>query len=121
MLGLIDEFEFEMTKTEFDSISHIIEFGWVSSSRIANHPKHQATSKSSEKFTFKGTLILQSINSFNELIKIAEKQEPVVLSFVNANTIMVVIKSISKDMSIFLNTGEYIKQGFSIELERWYK
>lgn len=121
MLGMIDDFPFEMNKTEFQQVSHTIEYGWVKSNRIANHPKHQAVRKSDEQIKFSGTLILQSIKAFDELKAIADKHEPVVLSWVENSSVLVVINIISKDMSRFLNTGEYIEQGFNIELERWYK
>lgn len=120
MLGMIDTFKFEVTKTEFDAIAHEISWNWAESKRIGNHVKLQSVGKSTEIFTFTGTLILQSIKSFDELVTIADKQEPVVLSFANSGSIMVVIESIKKDLNIFLKTGEYIKQGFSISLKRWY-
>jgi phage protein U len=121
MLGMIDEFEFKMSKVEFQRVSHVIEYGWIKSDRIANHPKHQAVKLSEETFSFSGDLILQSIKAFDKLNAIAAKHEPVVLNWVDESAVMVVIKKISKDMSRFLNTGEYIQQGFNIELERWYK
>lgn len=120
MMGKLDTFKFEMTKKEFDSISHEISWEWAESNRIGNHVKLQAVGKSKEKFTFSGTLILQKIDSFDELILIANKQEPVTLSFING-TILVVINSIKRDMNTFLKTGEFIKQGFTISLSRWYK
>ncbi len=120
MLGLLDDFKFEMTKKEFDSISHEIVFGYADSKRIGNNPKSQAVGKSDESFSFSGTLLMQKIDSFDDLVQIAERKEPVNLSFVDGS-ILVTIRSIKKDMTNFLKTGEYIKQGFNIELKRWYK
>ncbi len=120
MLGMIDSFKFEMNQVEFDSISHEIKYEYSESKRIGNHVKLQAVGKSDESFTFSGTLILKKNSSFNELEKIADKQTPVVLSLSNVSSINVVIINIKKDMSIFLKTGEFIKQGFSIQLKRWY-
>lgn len=120
MLGKIDSFKFEMTKNQLDSISHEINFDWAQSKRIGNHSKLQAVGKSSESFTFSGTLIMQKVSIFDELIEIGDKQKPVILSFVNASSIQVVIVSIKRDMSLFLHTGEFIKQGFVINLKRWY-
>jgi phage protein U len=120
MLGMIDSFKFETNKTEFNAISHEISFNWVQTTRIANHAKLQVVGKANENFTFSGVLILKSVNSFDELIAIASRQKPVVLSFVNEASVKVVILKIKRDMNIFLNTGEFIKQGFSIELKRWY-
>lgn len=120
MLGFIDDFKFEMNKVEFDSISHEIKYEYAQTKRIGNHVKLQAISKSDESFSFSGTLILKRTSSFDELEKIANKQMPVVLSFSNTSSIFVVIESIKKDMSVFLNTGEFIKQGFNIQLRRWY-
>lgn len=120
MLGMIDTFKFEMNKTQFDSISHKITFPFAKSKRIGNHVKHQAIGKEEESFTFTGALILQKTSIFDELELIAIKQEPVVLSFENHLSIQVLIMDIRKDMSVFLPTGEFIKQGFTIELDRWY-
>ncbi|MGB5793983.1 phage tail protein [Poseidonibacter sp.] len=120
MLGMIDDFKFKMNKVEFDSISHEIKFEYAQTKRIGNHEKLQAVGKSEESFTFSGTLILKKVSSFDDLEKIANRQLPVVLSFTNKASINVVILSIKRDMSIFLNTGEFIKQGFSIQLRKWY-
>lgn len=121
MLSKIGDFKFEINQTEFDAISHEISWDWAETKRIGNHPKLQAVGKSKESFTFSGTLILKSVRSFDELVKIGDKQEPVVLSFVNSSSTLVVIESIKRDMSIFLKSGEFIKQGFSIRIKRWYK
>ncbi|WP_294962019.1 phage tail protein [Sulfurimonas sp.] len=120
MLGMIGNFKFQMNKTQFDTISHEVNYDWSESKRIGNHAKLQAVGKSNESFTFSGTLILKKVDSFNNLIEIGNKQEPVVLSFVNATSINVVIVNIKRDMSIFLKSGEFIKQGFTITLKRWY-
>ena len=120
MLGMIDSFKFEQTKTEFNAISHEIEYNWSESHRIGNHPKLQNVGKSNERLTFSGTLILQKTSSFDELEEIASKGKPVTLSFVSG-TFLVVIKRISKNQDSFLNTGEFIKQGFSISIQRYYR
>jgi len=120
MLGMIDTFEFEMNKNQLDSISHMIDFDYAESKRLGNHPKLQAVGKSSESFTFAGTLIMQKVTALDELKKIGEAKKPVVLSFVNASAIQVVIKSIRMDKSDFLRSGEFLKQGFTVELRRWY-
>lgn len=120
MLGMIGNFRFEMTETEFDSISHEIVFDYSDTKRIGNHPKSQAVGKSDESFSFSGTLLLQKVDSFDDLIALADLKEPVSLTFINTS-VLVTIRIIKKDMSIFLKTGEFIKQGFNIELKRWYK
>lgn len=124
MIAMIDDFEFEITKMQFDSISHEISWNYAQSKRIGNSVKTQAVGKSDESFSFSGVLILQKLDSFEKLITIADKQKPVSLSFTNEKqneSILVTIQSIKRDMSIFLKTGEYVKQGFSITLKRWYR
>ena len=64
---------------------------------------------------------MKSIYTFDKLEKLGELQEPVLLSLTNTQPVLVVIKSLKKDMSRFIKTGEYIEQGFSVELERWHK
>ncbi|WP_419673811.1 phage tail protein [Aliarcobacter butzleri] len=121
ILGMLGDFDFKMNKSEFSQLSKQIDFGWTSSDRIANYSYHQAATKPKTSFTLSGTLIMKSIFTFDKLEKIGELQEPVILSLTNTQPVLVVIKSLKKDMSRFIKTGEYIEQGFNVELERWYK
>lgn len=121
ILGMLGDFEFKMNKAEFNQVSKQIDFGWVSSDRIANYSKHQVATKPKTSFSISGNLIMKSIYTFDKLEKLGELQEPVLLNFVDTHPILVVIKSLKKDMSRFIKTGEYMEQGFSVELERWYK
>ena len=102
ILGMLGDFEFKMNKAEFNQVSKQIDFGWVSSDRIANYSKHQVATKPKTSFSISGNLIMKSIYTFDKLV-------------------LVVIKSLKKDMSRFIKTGEYMEQGFNIEIERWYK
>jgi len=120
MLGMIGKFKFEMNKNQLDSIAHVIEFTWAESKRIGNHPKYQAVGKSTESFTLSGTLIMQKVSAIDELQEIGNKQKPVILTFVNASSIKVVIENISMNKSLFLKSGEFLKQGFTVKLKRWY-
>lgn len=121
ILGMLGDFDFKMNKSEFNQLSKQIDFGWTSSDRIANYSYHQAATKPKTSFTLSGTLVMKSIFTFDKLEKIGELQEPVILSLTNTQPVLVVIKSLKKDMSRFIKTGEYIEQGFNVELERWYK
>ncbi|RXK16042.1 hypothetical protein CP985_05570 [Malaciobacter mytili LMG 24559] len=121
MLGMIDEYEFRMTKTQLDSITEEIDFGIVSSFRIGNYPKHQASSKGKESFTLSGTLLMQSIKELEVLKELGRKQEPVVLSLPSLPTIQVKMMNLSISKSNFLNTGEQLEQGFTLKLERYEK
>ena len=121
ILGMLGDFEFKMNKAEFNQVSKQIDFGWVTTQRIANHSKHQVATKPKTSFSISGNLIMKSIYTFDKLEKLGELQEPVLLSLTNAQPVLVVIKSLKKDMSRFIKTGEYMEQGFSVELERWYK
>ena len=121
ILGMLGNFEFKMNKAEFNQVSKQIDFGWVISDRIANYSKHQVATKPKTSFSISGNLIMKSIYTFDKLEKLGELQEPVLLIFVDTYPVLVVIKSLKKDMSRFIKTGEYMEQGFSVELERWYK
>ena len=121
ILGILGDFEFKMNKAEFNQISKQIDFGWISSDRIANYTYHQAATKPKTSFSISGNLIMKSIYTFDKLEKLGELQEPVLLIFVDTYPVLVVIKSLKKDMSRFIKTGEYMEQGFNIEIERWYK
>ena len=121
ILGMLGDFDFKMNKSEFSQLSKQIDFGWTSSDRIANYSYHQASTKPKTSFTLSGTLVMKSIFTFDKLEKIGELQEPVILSLTNTQPVLVVIKNVKKDMSRFIKTGEYIEQGFNVELERWYK
>lgn len=121
MLGMLDNYIFKMTKTQLNSIQEEIDFGVVSSFRIGNYPKHQASSKGKESFTLAGTLILQSIKELEILKELGRKQEPVVLSLSSLATIKVMMITLSISKSNFLNTGEHLEQGFTLKLERYEK
>ena len=121
MLGMLDQYMFKMTKTQLESIQEEIDFGIVSSFRIGNYPKHQASSKGKESFTLAGTLIMQSIKELEELKELGRKQEPVVLSLPSLPTIQVMMMSLSASKLNFLNTGEHLEQGFTLKLERYVK
>lgn len=120
MLAMIGDFKFQMTKKEFEQMTHEITWNWAETKRIGNHPKKQAVGKSNETISFTGTLKVQSIYSFDDFEEIAEKQEPVTFSSVNGS-FMVVIHSIKKDKQRFLKTGEYLEQGFTIAISRFYE
>ena len=121
MLAMIGDFEFEMNKKQLDAISHKIDFTYSKTSRIGNNPIYQAVGKSEESFTISGTLILNRVTALDDLEKIGELKEPVVLSFVNKPAIFVLIQSIQMDKDTFIRTGEFVKQNFKCELVRWYK
>ncbi|MCT7650926.1 phage tail protein [Aliarcobacter butzleri] len=121
ILGMLGDFEFKMNKAEFNQVSKQIDFGWVSSDRIANYSKHQVATKPKTSLSISGNLIMKSIYTFDKLEKLGELQEPVLLNFIDTYPVLVVIKSLKKDMSRFIKTGEYMEQGFNIEIERWYK
>jgi len=121
ILGMLGDFEFKMNEAEFNQVKKQIDFGWVSSDRIANHVKHQVAKKPKIDFSISGNLIMKSIYTFDNLEKLGELQEPVLLNFVDTYPVLVVIKSLTKDMSRFIKTGEYMEQSFSVELERWYR
>ncbi|WP_419768593.1 phage tail protein [Arcobacter sp.] len=121
MLGMIDEYKFEMTKAQLQSISEEIDFGIVSSFRIGNYPKHQAPSKGKRGFTLSGILIMQSIKELESLRELGEAQKPVVLSLPSLPTIQVMMMNLSTNKSNFLNTGEHLEQSFTLKLERYFK
>lgn len=121
MLGMIDKYKFKMTKTQLDTISEELDFGIVSSFRLGNYPKHQASSKGKESFSLAGTLIMQSIKELEELKDLGRDQNPVVLSLPSLPTIKVMIMSLSASKTTFLNTGEHLEQSFTLKLERYEK
>jgi len=120
MLAMIGDFKFEQTKKEFESMSHEITWNWSKTNRIGNHPKRQAVGKSDEVINFSGTLILQSIKSFDEFVNLADEQKPVTFSSA-LGSFLVVIESLKRDYSYFLKTGEYREQKFTIKLSRYYR
>ena len=40
ILGMLGDFDFKMNKAEFNQVSKQIDFGWISSDRIANYSYH---------------------------------------------------------------------------------
>ncbi|MFW2427650.1 hypothetical protein, partial [Aliarcobacter butzleri] len=63
---------------------------------------HQAATKPKPSFTLSGPLVMKSNYPFDKLEKIGELQEPVLLSLAYTQPVLVVIKSLKKDMSRFI-------------------
>ena len=121
ILGMLGDFEFKMNKAEFNQVSKQIDFGWVSSDRIANYSKHQVATKPKTSFSISGNLIMKSIYTFDKLEKLGELQEPVLLNFIDTYPVLVVIKILKKDISTFIKTNKYIEQFFNVYLKILYK
>jgi len=121
MLGIIDDFVFEMSKAGFDKIKQQFKFGWSKKDRLYNNPIHQKRGKYEQGLTISGTLVLESVNALDRLISIGKSQRPVTLVLSGIDEVCrVVILSIDIDRDIFLQTGEEIRKKFSMKVDEYY-
>jgi len=121
MMGMIDDFVFEMGKSGFDRLNEQLAFEWSRQERLYNHPILMKKGKSSHKLDVGGTLILQQTTALDRLTKIAEEKRPVTFVLHDHTRVMrVVITSITIDRDVLLDTGAEVRKKFKMSLERFY-
>jgi len=121
MLAKIDDFLFELNKTDLESIQHQISFKWNRQKRIGNHQHTQREGLWEESITFSGKLIMQSINALKEFEDMAKEQKPVRLTLGTGESYQVTIESLNRSKSGFLKDGKYRYQEYSIPMQRYFK
>jgi phage protein U len=121
MLAKLNDFLFELSKTDLESIQHQISFKWNRQDRAGNHQHTQKAGKWEESITFSGKLIMQSTNALKDFEDIAKEQKPVRLTLGTGESYLVTIDSLSRMKSGFLKDGKYRYQEFSIPMQRYFK
>lgn len=116
MLCALNAFMFESGGVDLSSIKRSFKFDFENSKLINSHDDWQATNKFSQEISLTGKLIQKSNFALYFLEKIAEKKQPVTLSFENGKALTVLILGIETDQSLFLKNGAFLKQDFEVKL-----
>ncbi len=121
MLAKINDFLFELNKTDLESIQHQISFKWDRQDRSGNHNHTQSTGKWEESIVFSGKLLMQSVNILKDFEDMAKEKKPVRLTLGTGESYLITIDSLSRSKSGFLKDGKYRYQEYSIQLQRYFK
>jgi phage protein U len=119
MLAQIDEYVFEIDSNVTEIINKL-SYNFAKVNRVGNNPTHQKVGGKEMEVSFSGYFMLKALDEFDALEEIADKGKPV--WYVSKQKhFEVLISDITKRETIFLKSGEYIKQHFDITLKRYYK
>lgn len=117
MLAMIDDYEFDITKTNYDEFSSSMSFSFATHENIGGFNTYQNTGMYEEEITLKGTLICKSQRQLDDFEKIGKNKKAVTLAFSNGKAFDILILNLNKKRSNFLDTGEFLKQEYDISLQ----
>jgi phage protein U len=121
MLAKLNDYLFELSKTDIESIQHQISFGWNRQSRSGNHKHTQSEGEWEESIVFSGKLLMKSVNIFKDFEDMAKEKKPVRLTLGTGESYLVTIDSLNRTKSGFLKDGKYRYQEYSIPMQRYFK
>jgi len=116
MLCLIGDFEFDISKTSFDTFSSSTDYPFVTFAKIGDYDSYQSVGKEQQKDTISGILIVKSMRALDDFEKLAAKKEPLTIAFSTGSAYTILIFSIKKTKNLFLKDGSFLKQSYSINL-----
>jgi len=115
MLALLGIFKFEIQKTNFDKIKHILKFNFKTHHKLSNFDAYQSVGKFEELLEINGILIAKSQKQLFEFELLAKMKEPI--TFVTSDIVRtVLIIKLEKEKTYFLKDGAFIKQSYKITL-----
>jgi len=120
MLALLGNFTFETQDNGFQDIKEKLSFKYAEHEKALGFRSDEKVGKYSEEFELSGTLILQKIDSLENLKQLGKDGKPVLLVFGSGHAYWVTIRDMEVDSSRFLNTGEALKRKFKVTLKRYY-
>jgi len=116
LLALIGDFKFEINDTDFDKIKSTMNFGFSANKRLCNFDGYQAVGLYEENIEINGTLIAKSQKQLGKFEDLAKQKTPV--TFVTNESIQtVLILSLEKERTFFLQDGAFTKQAYKIVLQ----
>ena len=116
MLGLIGNFKFEIHNTHNKSIEHTTEYSYAVAKPLKGHFEYQSVGRFEEEIEISGFLLVKSQRALRDFERLAELKRAV-LFVTNEAIKVVVITSIKKLRSNFLNNGMFLKQEYKISLK----
>ena len=117
MLAMIDDFEFDVKNTNYDEFSSSLSFSYASHENLGGFNTYQNTGMYEEQITLKGTLICKSQRQLDDFEKIGKNKRAITLAFSNGKAFDILILNLNKKRDNFLNTGEFLKQDYDINLQ----
>lgn len=121
MLAKINDFLFELSKVDIESIQHQLSFGWNRQQRLGNHQYTQSSGKWEESIYFSGKLIMKSVNALRDFEDMAKEKKPVRMTFGTGESYLVTIETIDRTKSGFIRDGKYRYQAYSASMQRYFK
>lgn len=118
MLLMIGNFKFEVNETDFDEYKSKLTFGYVTHENFGSYNSYQATGKFEQEDSLKGTLICKSQTQLKAFEDMGKRMEAQTLASSNGEAYSVLIFSVEKTKSNFLKSGEFLRQSYSINLQR---
>lgn len=117
MLAMIDEYEFDLEGTSFDSIERTIDFKFAIHERLGNFNEYQNIEKYEEDISIKGTLIVKKQKQLEDFEIMAKKKQEVTLTLGNGNASTMLIMKLKTIQDSFLKEGLFLKQSYTISLQ----
>jgi phage protein U len=122
-MGMIGDFQFSLSKTDFDRLSRTRNYTFAEIQKAQDHEGSQSIGKDTEEISISGstTTLRSGVDPLGRLYDIADKKEAV--SFILGYGAVLgdfKITKISEDRSLFLDDGRAVRVEFSIDLKRVY-
>ncbi len=114
---MLGDFKFIAYQTGLNTLNESLSYHFERTQTLASTDDVQAISQFNRTYELAGSLIKKSNSSLDTLEKIAQRKQPVTLSFVSGKAYKVIITAINKNRSLFLDNGIALKCDFSVSLE----
>ncbi len=117
MLALIDDYEFNIDGTSFESLERNLSFKFATYERLGNFNTYQDIGKHEEDIVIKGTLIVKSQKQLDDFEIMAKRKKAVTLAMTNGTALTVLIMGMKIIRNTFLKDGLFLKQSYIINLQ----
>ena len=117
MLAMIDDFEFSIEGTSFESFEKNLDLKFATHERLGNFNLYQDVGKYEEEISIKGTLIVKSQRQLDAFEVMAKRKEAVTLTLGNGTASTILIKNLRTIRDTFLKDGLFLKQSYTIALQ----
>ncbi len=114
---MLGDFKFIAHHTGLTTLDESLSYHFERTQTIASRDDVQAISQFNRTYELGGSLIKKSNSSLDMLETIANRKQPVTLSFVSGKAYKVIITSINKNRSLLLDNGVALKCDFTVSLE----
>lgn len=120
-LAKLGDFKFEIDGLGYETLKRKLSFSFQKNDLLSDFPNHQAMGRWDESIDLDGSIILKKRDQVNQLLEMAKKKRPQL--FVTGYGEIFgkfLIKDIDLKQSYFIQNGLYLRQDFSISMERYH-